>query len=426
MYPIQDFSIPPAVVPEFVPTDVAAVAGIARTVADTFRARTTRPLEWRRVQLRRLYWALHDLQPLLTDALMRDLHRPPYETVLTELVMVADDCILALANLDRWAADERVTDMPLPLRALGHTVHKEPLGPVLVIGTYNFPLQMCLNPLVGAIAAGCTAVIKPSENAPATAAAIAHLVRERLDASAFAVVNGPVDRATALLDAGDDPATRWGKILYTGNQHVAKIIARRAADSLTPCILELGGNNPAVVTNAADVSLAARRILWAVAVNAGQVCVKPNYVLVQRGVVDEFIAATRRHIAAFFPDGARQSPDFARMVNQAQFARVRGMIEGTNGTVVAGGETDEDELYIEPTYILVDDPSDPAMKDEAFGPLVAVLPFDDLDEAIAVANATCATPLAVYVFGSKSESEKGGLAECRAMCHCPRLTSCIF
>lgn len=265
---------------------------------------------------------------------------------------------------------------------------------------YNFPIQLTLGPVIGAIAAGCTVAIKPSENASAAAAVMEKVVRESLDSTAYTVVQGGVPETTALLDQ------KWDKIFYTGGIGVGTIIAKKAAETLTPVTLELGGKNPAIVTKNADPRLAARRLLWAKLHNAGQVCVSQNYIMVDREILPALIAELRTAYDEFYPQGAQKSPDYSHIINERQFKRLRKMLDESNGKILMGGTMDESNLFFEPTVVQVDSPQDSLIAEESFGPLIPVLPVNDLDEALKIANDVHDTPLGIYPFGNKKETDR--------------------
>jgi beta-apo-4'-carotenal oxygenase len=265
---------------------------------------------------------------------------------------------------------------------------------------YNVPIQLTIGPLIGAIAAGCTAVVKPSESAPNAAVVIEKIMRESLDPECYTCIQGAIPETTALLDQ------KWDKIFYTGGEVVAKIIAKKAAETLTPLTLELGGRNPAIVTKHADPKLAARRLLWAKTLNAGQVCLSQNCTFVDREIMPAFIEEMRLQLRDFYPNGARNSPDYGRIVNLRQFQRMKKMLDASNGKIVIGGTMDESDLFIEPTVVQVSDPNDALLTSESFGPLLPILPVDSLDEAIRIANAVHDTPLGTYAFGNKAELEQ--------------------
>lgn len=393
--------------PPFEHTPIDDIAPLCATVRASFLAHTTRPLEYRITQLRKLYWAFKDNEELVAEACKRDLGKSTFETYLTEYSWCMNDCIWMANNLTRFARDEKPADIPLTNRLMGPRIRKDPLGAVLIIGAFNFPIQLTIGPLIGAIAAGCTAVIKPSESAPHASAVMAKLLRVALDPACYTVVQGAVSETTALLDE------KWDKIFYTGSETVGKIIAKKAAETLTPLTLELGGRNPAFITKHADVQLAARRLLWAKTLNAGQVCVSQNCIFIDRELVPDFIRAIKASLADFYPAGARASPDYGRIVNARQFQRLKKMLDDTAGQIVVGGTLDEADLFIEPTVVQVSSINDSLVTQESFGPLIPLLPVENLDEAIKLANQVHDTPLGTYAFGSKPELERI-LAETRS------------
>lgn len=254
--------------------------------------------------------------------------------------------------------------------------------------------------MIGAIAGGNTVVLKPSENSPHSAAVMQKIMKESLDSACYACIQGGIPEMKVLLEE------KWDKIFFTGSATVGKIITKAAAPHLTPVTLELGGKNPAIVTRKADVKLAARRLLWAKTMNAGQVCISHNYTLVDKEVLDQFVQELKTGLKEFFPNGAKASEDYGRMVNAGAFNRIKKMLDGTTGQIVAGGTMNADDFFIEPTVVVITDPEDSLMRDESFGPLLPVLGVDNLDQAIHIANKTHETPLGVYAFGSKAETDK--------------------
>ncbi|KAG6359157.1 hypothetical protein INS49_012677 [Diaporthe citri] len=383
-------------IPAFTPTAVDSIPETCSAVRAGFRTLKTKDLEYRKVQLRKLYWGIKDHGALLEEALMRDLRKSAYESRFAEIDWTANDCMFMLDNLDKFAKDE-IPDVPFVFKPNKVRIHKEPLGSALIIGTYNFPFMLTVVPLVGAIAAGCTAVLKPSEGAPNVAMAIKLIVESCLDPEAYRVVNGAVPETTALLDQ------KWDKIFYTGSANVARIICKRAAENLTPVTLELGGRNPAFVTRNADLKLAAKRLLWAKTLCAGQVCLSQNYVLVEREAVDDFITQLNAANKQAFPQGAKASPDLCRVVNERHFMRMKKMVDESKGKIVMGGEMDQSELFIAPTAVLVNSVDDSMMKEESFGPVFCIIPFDNLGDAIDIANNVDPTPLALFGFGTREE-----------------------
>ena len=229
------------------------------------------------------------------------------------------------------------------------------------------------------------------------------IVEASLDPSCYSVVQGGVPETQALL------AERWDKIFFTGGANVGRIIAKAAAPHLTPVVLELGGINPAIVTKNADPRLVARRMLWAKVLNAGQLCTSQNYLLVDKSLVPQVIEEFKKAYKEFYPDGAKNSPDYSRIVNNAHFQRLKSMLDNTKGKIMMGGTMDEKELFIEPTVVQVDSVDDSMCTQESFGPFIPILPVENLDEAIRLANGVQSTPLGLYPFGTKAEINKSKL-----------------
>lgn len=227
------------------------------------------------------------------------------------------------------------------------------------------------------------------------------VIRETLDPESYTVVQGGVAESSMLLDQ------KWDKIFYTGGASVGKIIAKKAAETLTPVTLELGGNNPAILAKHADPRLAARRLLWAKMHNAGQVCVSQNYTMVDKDILPLFVAELKKAFEEFFPHGAQKSPDYARIINERQFKRLKKMLDESSGKILIGGTMDESDLFFEPTVVEVDSMHDSLIQEESFGPLMPILPVENLDEAIRIANEVDETPLGIYPFGNKAETNKG-------------------
>ena len=385
------------------PFEATAIDTIQSTVdrcRTTFRAQKTKPISYRLTQLRKLYWGIVDNEDALVEACKQDLGKPTFETFLSEIDWCKNDIVFVTKNLEKWSKDEPAPDIPLMNTLLNPIIRKEPLGTVLIIGAYNFPVQLSLGPLIGAIAAGCTGVLKPSEVSPATAMVLKKIVEESLDPSAFVVLNGGVQETTALLDE------KWDKIFYTGSGNVGTIIAKKAAETLTPVTLELGGRNPAIVTKNADPRLAARRLLWGKLLNAGQVCISQNYIMVDREILPALVEQMKIALKEFLPNGSKASPDYGRIVNKRHFSRIKKMLDETRGEILIGGEVDENENFIELTVVRVDDANDSMIVDESFGPLVPLLAVDNIEEAIRIANSVDATPLGLYPFGTKAETNK--------------------
>ncbi|MCV7412378.1 aldehyde dehydrogenase [Mycobacterium florentinum] len=364
-------------------------ASVLAEVRRVFGSGRTRGLEWRLQQLRGIERFVAEREPDIATALAEDLGRSPTEAWLGDIASTKGEAVYARKNLKRWMRKQRVS---LPLAQLPGRgwVQYDPLGVVLIIGPWNYPLYLSLAPLVAAVAAGNCAVIKPSELAPATSALLAKLLPLYVDPDAVRVVEGDAAVTQELLAAGFDHA------LFTGGTEIGKKIMAAAAPTLTPVTLELGGKSPVIVAADADIDVAARRIAWVKLMNSGQTCIAPDYVLADRRVVDELVGK----IVANVRDFRSGEPDPAlRIVNQRQFDRLVSLISTTDGKVVTGARADGATLRIEPTVILNPSPTDAVMTDEIFGPILPVIAVESLDHAVDFVNER-PKPLALYIFAS--------------------------
>jgi len=367
-------------------------AGNASVLADlraVFATGRTRALEWRLEQLRGIERFVDEREADIAAALAKDLGRSAAEAWLGDIASSKGEAVYALKHLKKWMRRRRIS---LPLAQLPGRgwVQYDPLGVVLIIGPWNYPLYLSLAPLVAAVAAGNCAVIKPSELAPATSELLARLLPQYVDPQAVRVIEGDASVTQELLAAGFDHA------LFTGGTEIGKKIMAAAAPTLTPVTLELGGKSPVIVTADADIDVAARRIAWVKLLNSGQTCIAPDYVLADHRIVDELVGK----LVASIRDFRSGEPDPALpIVNQRQFDRLVSLISTTDGKVVAGGRSDTGSLKIEPTVIVDPSPDDPVMSDEIFGPLLPVLTVESLDQAVDFVNSR-PKPLALYVFAS--------------------------
>ena len=354
-----------------------------------FASGRTRGLAWRLDQLRGIERLCDEREAEIAAALAEDLGRPPVDAWLGDIASTKAEATYARKHLKGWMRRRRV---PLSLNQLPGRgwVQYDPLGVVLVIGPWNYPLYLSLAPLVAALAAGNCTVVKPSELAPATSALLARLVPEYLDPMAVRVVEGDAAVTQALLAKGFDHA------LFTGGTEVGKKIMAAAAPTLTPVTLELGGKSPVIVAADADIDVAARRIAWVKLLNSGQTCIAPDYVLVERSVADELIDKIVANVREF---RSAETDPLLRIVNQRQFDRLVALISASDGKVVTGGGSDSAELRIEPTVIVDPSPTDAVMADEIFGPILPVLTVDSLDSAVELVNSK-PKPLALYLFTS--------------------------
>ena len=386
-------------------TPVERIAASVSATRAYFDTGVTRDLGWRKEQMRALDRLLSENEAVLCEALYQDLRKSAPEAMLTEISVVRGEISHALKHLRRWARPRRAK-LGLGLQPATARITPEALGVLLIIAPWNYPLQLLLSPLVGAIAAGNTAILKPSEIASTTSATIASLIPRYLDAQAYAVIQGGVPQTTELLKHGFD------HIVYTGNGTVARIVMKAAAEHLTPVTLELGGKSPAWVDHSSRLDDAARMLVWTKFINAGQTCIAPDYILAPQALVPQLVEALQRAITALYSDHPLSSPDFGRIINERQFERLRGYLdaahEGGAGRIVTGGRTEPEGLGIEPTVLVMDTPDNPAaprtpentpavMLDEIFGPILPIVPVESLDDAIAYVNAGD-KPLALYVF----------------------------
>ncbi len=348
----------------------------------------TRDITWRREQLNNLKRFFDENEKEIFATLKQDLRKPDMEIYSSEYDFVRKDIDHALKHLSSWMRPEKVST-PLSLLPAKSEIVREPYGISLIISAWNYPIQLLLAPLVGAIAAGNGAVLKPSEMAPATERLIAEKIPDYLDNDLFAVITGGVETMTKLLEI------RFDHIFYTGSSHVGKIIMAAAAKFLTPVVLELGGKNVAVVLADADLAVTARRIVWGKFNNAGQLCVSPDYILVERSVEEKLHQELKQAVSQFFGNDPQQSADYGRIIHHRHFDRLVGFLDGQK--IAVGGEHDREDKYIAPTILSGTRFSDPVMQDEIFGPILPVIGFDDLDGALGEA-ARLPTPLALYCF----------------------------
>lgn len=361
-----------------------------------FRSGATLGERFRRTMLRRLDQALGQWERRLCDALWEDLHKSPEEAVLTELSIVRGEVRNHLRHLGRWMRPER-RPTPLKLQPSTSRILSEPLGTALIIAPWNYPVQLLLNPLVGAISAGCTAVLKPSPYTPYVSATLHAMIAEIYDEEYIAVVEGHREVNTLLL------GERWDLIFFTGSPELGRAVMESAARHLTPVVLELGGKSPCIVDRGADIPVAARRIAWGKCLNAGQTCIAPDYLLIREELAEEFIDAFRDAVRRLLGDDPRQSRHYARLVNDRAFDRVASYLG--QGTVRVGGESDRAERYIEPTLLTKVDPAAPVMREEIFGPVLPMIPFREQSEIVDFITAR-EKPLALYYFGPEKQGRE--------------------
>ncbi|SDE22311.1 aldehyde dehydrogenase (NAD+) [Paenibacillus sp. UNCCL117] len=362
-----------------------------------FHSGRTRDLSFRLEQLNKLLEAIRRAEPQLLAALRQDLRKSEFEAFTTEISFVQQSIRDMKKHLGKWMKPQKVPT-PLALFPSSSRIVSEPYGTVLIIGPFNYPFQLVMEPLIGAIAAGNCAALKPSEHTPSVSAVIRRLIGDTFEEAYIRVIEGEKETTSLLIHAPFD------YIFFTGSVPVGKLVMEAAARHLVPVTLELGGKSPVIVDTTAKLELAAKRILWGKLTNAGQTCIAPDYVLVQREVRDELLAKMKETIAGFYGPDASASDDYGRIVNLRHFDRLAAILEQDRERIAYGGRIDREALYIEPTLLLAAW-DDAAMADEIFGPILPILTYDQLDEAIAAIRAR-PKPLALYVFTESKEVEK--------------------
>lgn len=356
-----------------------------------FRTHQTLDISYRTRALKRLRGAIKMYEEELTEALYKDLHKSYEEAFITEISIVLGEIDNFLKNLPRWAAPSKKST-PLTLFPSRSVVLTEPLGVALIIAPWNYPVQLLLNPLVGAIAAGCTAIVKPSPYTPNVARVLERVVSSAFEEEYVATVQGNREVNTALL------AERYDIIFFTGSPELGRVVMHAAADNLTPVVLELGGKSPVVVDKSADIARAAKRIAWGKTLNAGQTCIAPDYLLIHEDVKEKFVEKYREALIRLHGEDASLSKHYVRMVSDKAFERVEGYL--TDGVVRIGGAVDSEERYIEPTLLDQVSADSAVMREEIFGPILPMITIRSMAEAEEFILAR-EKPLALYVFAEE-------------------------
>ncbi|HIK44093.1 MAG TPA: aldehyde dehydrogenase [Leptolyngbyaceae cyanobacterium M65_K2018_010] len=370
------------------------LADMVQTQRQFWATAATRDLGFRLTQLKRLRQAIVDYQAEIVAAVSQDLGRPEFEGYFE--VGTLSELDYVIRHLPGWVKRQPVA-LPLNQRPGAAWVQPEPLGVVLILGPWNYPFQLLISPLIGAIAAGNCALLKPSELAPATSAVLAQLIQATFDPAYVALVEGGAETAQALL------AEKFDHIFFTGGERVGKLVMQAAAAHLTPVTLELGGKSPCIVDTDIDLEVTARRIIWGKFLNAGQTCVAPDYLLVHTAIKPALVTALKQRLKLCYGEDPAASPDYARIVNQHQFDRLVGLLQP--GTVLAGGNYNRAERYLDPTLLDGVTWADPIMQEEIFGPILPILTYNHLDEAIASLNQR-PKPLALYLFSRNPQIQQ--------------------
>ncbi len=379
-------------------TSTERIQEISRLQKEYFSTGATLDVAFRKKMLARMLEAMEKWESRLADALWADLHKSYEEAYLTEISIVKGEIRTHLRHVDSWAR-KRKAPTPLKLFPSRSYIVKEPLGCSLIISPWNYPVQLLLNPLVGAISSGCTAVLKPSPYVPNVSRAIEEMISSVFEERYIAVVQGHRDVNAALLEQ------RWDLIFFTGSPALAKTVMAAAAKNLTPVILELGGKSPCIIDRSADIAVAAKRIAWGKTLNSGQTCIAPDYILIHKDVKEAFAAAFAEEVHRLHGDDIRKDRHYVRMVNDKAFERVTGYFK--DGRIIYGGGTDASERFIEPT--LIDDVAldSPLMTEEIFGPVFPIITLDDDGKSFKNKVIEFVTsrekPLAFYYFGKESD-----------------------
>jgi len=373
-------------------TQELAVQEILQQQRKFFSTDQTKDIEFRLTQLKNLKQAVLDHKDEIITAVQADLNKPVFESYLTEIGVVKE-IDYAIKNLKKWSKPKKVAT---PLDQLPGTafIYPEPLGVVLIIAPWNYPFQLTISPLVGAIASGNCAIVKPSEISQNTSQIIAKILQKTFNSEYIAVVEGGVETSQELLQQ------KFDHIFFTGGTAIGKIVMEAAAKNLTPVTLELGGKSPCIIDSDINIEYTARRIAWGKFINAGQTCIAPDYLLVNQKIKQPLLDSIKNCIQEFYGDDPEKSPDFGRIINQKQFNRLVKLLN--NGDVIAGGKTNPDTCYIAPTLIDNVSLDAPIMQEEIFGPILPVIGYNNLEEAISIVN-NQPKPLALYFF-SKNQA----------------------
>ena len=381
---------------ENTPTD--KIISIHKAQKEYFRSGETLCVCFRKKMLGKLLEAMEKWESKLADALWADLHKSYEEAYLTEISIVTGEIRNHIRNVGKWSGRKRAHS-PIKLFPSRSYIVKEPLGNALIISPWNYPVQLLLNPLVGAISAGCTAVLKPSPYVPSVSKVIEEMIADTFEERYIAVVQGNRSTNTALLEL------RWDMLFFTGSPALAKTVMAAAAKHLTPVVLELGGKSPCIIDKTADMAVTAKRIAWGKTLNSGQTCIAPDYILIHKDVKEAFVKAFAAEVRALHGEDIAADRHYVRMVNDKAFERVTGYFK--DGDIIYGGRTDAGSRFIEPTLIENVPLDSPLMTEEIFGPVFPIITLDDdgnsfRDKVIDFVN-TREKPLAFYYFGKESE-----------------------
>ena len=371
------------------------IEAIVNSQKDFFKTGKTKTITYRKQLLKQLQSELINQEDLIVKALYDDFKKPEFESVITETAIVLQDLKRTINNINKWAKPKRVFPSLLNFPSSDY-LYSEPYGTVLIIAPWNYPYQLALAPLIGAVAAGNTVVLKPSELTPNTSALLTKIIKNVFPPEFVIVVEGGVDTSTKLLNQV------WDYIFFTGSVSVGKIVAKAAAPNLTPITLELGGKNPCIIDKTANIKLTVKRIVWGKFLNAGQTCIAPDYILIDASIKNKFYEVLKDELITIYSKNPEKSSDFTRIINKKNFNRLSEML--TNENCVIGGQTNAEDLYISPT--IIDEPSlnSKVMEDEIFGPILPVISFKNLNEINNIIN-NYPKPLSLYVFSTNTTTQ---------------------
>lgn len=364
----------------------------------TFTSGKTKSLNWRKEQLLNLKRLLQENENAVYQALEKDLGKCQFESYIAEYSFVLHDIDLFVKNLKKWSRTKTVAT-PLLAQPGTSKLKPEPYGVSLIMGAWNYPIQLVLSPMVASLAAGNCVVLKPSELAVETSKLLADLIPKYLDNSAVSVFEGGVVETTELLKQ------RFDHIMYTGSEMVGKIVMRAASEHLTPVCLELGGKSPCIVDDSTNLKVTADRIVWGKFMNAGQTCIAPDYILVTPQQREPLIAALKKSLEKQYGRDPKLSKDFGRIINERHFDRLANYLEGQQDNLVVGGQTEKEQKYIAPTILFAPELDSPVMQDEIFGPILPIIEVESIDRAIEFVNER-EKPLALYLFSKNDDVVK--------------------
>ncbi|WP_095532674.1 aldehyde dehydrogenase [Domibacillus epiphyticus] len=362
-----------------------------------FDTGVTCSIDWRIIQLKKLKDVIKSHEEEILNALYHDLRKNEFEAYTMEIGLLYENIRFMINHLPKWASAKKVKT-PIHQMPAESLILSEPYGVTLIIGAFNYPFQLVIEPLIGAIAAGNTSIVKPSESTPNTSTVLRSILEKTFDPSFIGVQEGGKETVAALLEAPFD------YIFFTGSVTTAKVVMEAAAKQLIPVTLELGGKSPAIVDYSADIKQAAKRIAWGKFTNAGQTCIAPDYVLVHQNVKEVFMNELTLAVYDFYGADPKESKDFGRVVNAKQFDRLHSIFGKTNGQIVLGGEMDRDDVFIAPT-IVETEWDDPLMEEEIFGPILPVLAYKELNQAVTRIK-KLPKPLALYLFTKEKAIEE--------------------